>query len=457
MKRVVFFIIGIIFLFITGYMLLFLQEKKKDTSKLDVTKKNNEMTGYVEQIVQNTVTVRNEKGAVYTFFIPSDYNFKLGDVVHLLYTGTLDTAKSLQTVTVEEIKVMQKKEDTYPASWNDQGLFQKYYKEAYQKLKTMTLREKLNQLLLVRVPEEYQVDIAKQYQFGGYVLFGRDTKDQTKEQLMKTIEQYQSVSKIPMIIATDEEGGTVNRVSLNPKLVEQPFLSSKELYQKGGYDFIKEDTKKKSELLYSLGINMNLAPVADVSTDEADYMYRRSFGKNAKETAKYIETVIKASKEGKVAYTLKHFPGYGNNKDTHKGISIDNRSYESFMESDFLPFVSGIKEGVPTILVSHNIINAIEPDKPASLSKNIHNILRERLGFTGLVITDDLVMDAILKYVEKPIIEAIQAGNDMIIVTDYEQAIIDMNQGLEDNQITEEMVDHLVFRILAFKYYMSLM
>ena len=318
--------------------------------------------------------------------------------------------------------------------------------------------EKIGQLLLVRVPETNQIEDIAKYNFGGYILFGRDTQNETKESLSYKIQSYQDSSKIPMIIAVDEEGGTVVRISNNPNLRSERFPSPQQLYQSGGYDKIESTTLEMNELLSSLGINVNLAPVADVSTDPSDFIYDRSFGRDASETSTFIQTVIKASKQSSVSYVLKHFPGYGNNKDTHTGISIDERSLEQFESVDFLPFQAGIEEGAEAILVSHNIISQVEENTPASLSLNIHNILRDDLKFTGVIMTDDLDMGAIKYYVdESPAVKAILAGNDMLITTDYEQAYNDIKNAINEGTITQENIDHSVFRIIAWKYYKGLL
>lgn len=335
-------------------------------------------------------------------------------------------------------------------------MFSDYYTKATNTLNNMTLDEKISQLFLVRVPDNSIEEVSK-YQFGGYILFGKDTKNLTKEELKNKIETWQSVSKIPLLIAVDEEGGTVVRISNNNKIRDSKFKSSQELYNDGGFELIKNDTIQKNNLLYELGINVNLAPVADISTNEDDYIYSRSFGKDALETSKYIKTVINASKGTKVSNVLKHFPGYGNNLDTHTGISIDNKTIEDFRKNDFLPFKSGIEEGAEAILVSHNIINNIE-NIPASLSKNIHNILRNELNFTGIIMTDDLAMSAIKDYVnDSPSVMALKAGNDLIIITDYLTDINDIKEALKNGDLEESLIDKAVLRVLSWKYYKGLL
>lgn len=354
----------------------------------------------------------------------------------------------------EAIKIVyQEQEELFPKEWNDQGIFKNFYSKAYKKLQSLSLEEKIGQLLLARVPEDQQLEDIQTYYLGGYILFGRDTKDKTKEELIQLTFSFQQASKIPMIIAVDEEGGKVVRISSNPNLRSTKFLSPQELFKEGGYDLIRNTTVEMSTLLDSLGINVNFAPVVDVSLNPDDFIYERSFGKDANETSKFVETVIQTSKNYPVTYTLKHFPGYGNNQDTHTGISIDNRSLENFRKNDFLPFQAGIKSGAEVIMVSHNIITQIEDKIPASLSRNIHTLLREELEFTGIIITDDLAMSAIQDYViESPYVLGVEAGNDMMIVTDYRKAYQDILNAIQNGNLAEEQIDQAVFRVLAWKY-----
>lgn len=270
------------------------------------------------------------------------------------------------------------------------------------------------------------------------------------------IDELQDASKIPLLTAVDEEGGKVVRVSSNSNLAESPFKSSQELYAEGGFSLIKKDTITKSQLLNSLGLNLNLAPVVDVSTNSSDYMYERTLGQNTSLTSTYAKTVIEASKGTGVSYTLKHFPGYGSNSDTHTGTSIDTRTYDDIFNNDLPPFRAGIEAGAEAVLVSHNTVNSIDSSAPASLSASVHNILRNELGFTGIIMTDDLDMGAI-SAVDNPAMKAILAGNDLIISTDYETDIEAVKLALDNGILCEPMIDKLAFRILDWKYYKGLM
>lgn len=326
-------------------------------------------------------------------------------------------------------------------------------KKANEILSSMSLEEKVGQMFLIRCNRDTALEDINEYKVGGFILFDNNINSETKQSLSSTINTYQTNSPINLIIAIDEEGGTVNRLSWYPDFRGVPFLSPQELYNEGGYSLIISDTEEKSKLLKSLGINMNLAPVADISTDPNDYIYPRTFGKDAEETAKYIETIVKTMKENNIASTLKHFPGYGNNLDTHSGISIDNRSYESFLNNDFIPFKAGIDAGADSILVSHNIINSIDADLPASLSKKVHDVIRNELNFNGVIMTDDLQMSAIKDYVGEvnSAIFAVNSGNDLIISSDYEIQIPYIIEAVNNGDIKEEVIDEAVLRVLKLK------
>ncbi len=217
-------------------------------------------------------------------------------------------------------------------------IFANDYENAENMLKTMTVPEKIGQLFLVRYPEKNQIEILEKYKFGGYIFFERDFKNKTEEGVKQEIVNLQSHANIPLLIAVDEEGGNVVRVSSNKNLRLDKFKSPNELYRLGGFDKIREDTIEKSNFLYNLGINLNLAPVVDIAENMLNYIYPRTLGSNTEETSNYAKTVIEASKEGKVSYTLKHFPGYGSNSDTHKGIAVSDKSYDEIAKNDLPPF-----------------------------------------------------------------------------------------------------------------------
>ena len=329
----------------------------------------------------------------------------------------------------------------------------------------MSLEEKVGQLFFARVPESDAANDVHTYHLGGYILFGRDTKDKTANELIQTIQHDQDMADIPLLIGVDEEGGTVVRVSSNPHIRSQKFKSPQQLYAQGDLQAIIRDTREKDVLLKALGFNVNLAPVADVSTDPKDFILDRSFGQDAAQTSSYTSIVTSAMTSDGMGSVLKHFPGYGNNADTHTGIAVDNRSLETFETSDFLPFTSGLHRGggMTAVLVSHNIVTCMDPELPASLSPAVHEKLRKLMADAGcennVVMTDDLVMDAVKAYADNGSVAAlaIQAGNDLLIATDYREQIPQVIAAVKDGTLDEKLIDAACGRVLQWKMALGLL
>lgn len=326
---------------------------------------------------------------------------------------------------------------------------------AQELLSSMSLEEKVAQMFMVYMPSSDASNIQKKYQFGGYLLFANNFKNNSYAKKKQQIKNYQKVSKINMLIASDEEGGTVNRVSLYKQYRSSPFLSPRTLYKKGGYDRIKKDTASKAKLLLDLGINTNLAPVADVAYSSRDYIYSRSFSTNANKTAKYIKTVVTQMGKKNLVSTLKHFPGYGNNGDTHTNIIHDKRSKKTFVTRDLLPFKSGIEAGCDMIMMSHNIVECFDKKNPASLSKILHKYLREDMDFDGVIISDGLGMAGVIDFVGgskgEAAVKAILAGNDMICANDYKTQYPAVLKAVKSGRIKESQINASVKRILKMK------
>ena len=329
-------------------------------------------------------------------------------------------------------------------------------------LESMTLREKVGQLFFVRVPAQSAVEDVKNYLLGGYIFFGRDTMDRTSSELIGTIASYQAAAGIPLLIGVDEEGGSVVRVSSNHHFRSRKFASPRVVLQNGS---VEDDTREKALLLKALGFNINLAPVADVSTNPKDFMYDRTTGRGAEETAAYVTKVVEISSSYGLGSVLKHFPGYGDNNDTHTGIAVDNRLLEDFQETDLIPFQRAIDEGKrlsgpePAVLVSHNIVSCMDAEVPASLSSEIHRILREDMDFDGVIMTDDLAMDAVAEYADDGAVAvmAIQAGNDLVITTDYRTQIPKVIEAVREGTLDAAAVDAACLRVLRWKLELGLL
>ena len=333
-----------------------------------------------------------------------------------------------------------------------------------ERIAGMSIEEKVGQMFFVRCPETGAAEDVAAYHLGGLLLFGRDYKDAdggwlSAEELTAKLESYQAAADIPLFIGSDEEGGTVTRASRNPKLFAQPLPSPQELYAARGMDGLAAETLDYNKQLLALGINVNLAPVCDVSTDAGDFIYARSFGGDAAATSEFVTAAVGAIRDAGVAAVLKHFPGYGNNADTHTGVAIDKRPYETFEQSDFLPFRAGMEAGAPFVLVSHNVVECMDAALPASLSPAVHRYLRDTMGFDGVVMTDDLVMEAITdRYgTGEAAVLAVQAGNDLLCSTDYAEQYNAVLSAVLDGRIDFDALNASVTRILKWKQSLGLL
>ena len=361
----------------------------------------------------------------------------------------------LSVVTITGCTTKEKKEKKTYINDNEikESIFKDSYKKASKLVTKMTIEEKIAQLFLVQYDKVYPTKY-KDNPPGGYLLFAKDIENHTKETMKEELNNANKNSRYPLVFAVDEEGGFVTRVSRFKEFRDEKFASPRSYYEEGGESLLKETEKEKAELLKSIGFNLNLAPVADVSTNENDFINNRTFNRNAQETSELIKKMVEYANEFKINSCLKHFPGYGNNEDTHTGIAIDNRDYLTLKENDYLPFIAGIEAKVPCILVSHNIINSIDSEYPASLSGKVIYELRNNLKFTGIIITDDLAMDAVKSYVDdgNAATLAIQSGNDMIITSEFEKMYKEILNSYNEGIISEGTINKAVLRIIAWKY-----
>ena len=330
--------------------------------------------------------------------------------------------------------------------------------DAFALVSQLSTEEKVGQLFLARCPEVDALADISNYHLGGYILFDRDFRHSTPDDVSQTTESFQQESRIPMLIAVDEEGGSVTRVSYYSQYRHSNFPSPRSLYDQGGFALVEETEHEKCQLLASLGINVNMAPVCDVTTDPEAFMYDRSLGQSPYTTAYFAKRMVSIMNEHQIGCVLKHFPGYGNNTDTHTGIATDNRTLEELVSADLIPFSVGIKAGCDAILVSHTFINAIDPALPASLSPTVNDYLRSEMGFDGVVVTDDLVMEAItdLYGAEEAAVLAVLAGNDLLCSSEYKTQYAAVLEAVQSGRIPTELLDQAVSRVLQWKYQIGL-
>ena len=320
-------------------------------------------------------------------------------------------------------------------------------------LDAMSTEEKVGQLFLARCPAENTAEDIQNYHLGGYILFGQDFQGKTPDSLRQILADYQNISPIPLLIAVDEEGGTVCRVSSFPAFRSSRFPSPRESYAAGGMEQVLSAETEKSHLLKDLGINVNMGPVCDISTDHNAFMYQRSLGQSPEETGRFVASTVNIMKQHQIGSVLKHFPGYGNNADTHTGITRDDRTLEELESCDLIPFAAGMEAGCGAVLVSHTIVAAFDETMPASLSPAIHDYIRNVMGFDGVLITDDLVMQAITDSygTGEAAVLAVLAGNDLLCSTDYTVQYTAVLEAVRSGRISGPQLNAAVLRILRWK------
>ena len=182
-------------------------------------------------------------------------------------------------------------------------------------------------------------------------------------------------------------------------------------------------------------------------------MYRRSLGQAPGTVGRFVVDTVQLLSDWNVGSCLKHFPGYGNNPDTHTGIAVDGRSLEELEGCDLVPFRSGIKAGADAILVSHTIVEALDEENPASLSPAVHQYLRQEMGFKGVILTDDLVMQAITdRYgAGEAAVLAVLAGNDLLCATDYQTQYEAVLAAVMEGRIDIDTLNNAVRNVLEWK------
>lgn len=291
---------------------------------------------------------------------------------------------------------------------------------------------------------------------GGLIYFSKNIK--SKEQLTEMLTNTKAMSKYPVFLAVDEEGGTVARVA-NSSIEVTTFEDM-------GTIGAGADPAKAAEVgttigtyLSELGFNVDFAPVADVLTNADNTMIgARSFGTDSGIVSSMVSSEVSAMESAGVSACLKHFPGLGDTtEDTHDGMATTERTLDDMRGSEFLSFQAGIDAGVDFVMVSHvSAPNVLGDNMPCSLSNQmITDVLRGELGYDGIVITDALDMAAVTDYYtsDQAAIMALQAGADMLLMPeDFQTAYDGVLAAVNDGTLTEDRIDESLRRIYRIKY-----
>lgn len=346
------------------------------------------------------------------------------------------------------------------------------FAKAAQYLKNMSVEQKVGQLFVVNLEQldsskgsyyewkkcsKKMKEAIKKNSIGGVIMFSRNIGK--RKQTKKLIKEIQKAADIPAFVTVDEEGGEVARIAGNPDMKTTKYPSMEDVGKKKDADYVNNMGKTIGNDIKKLGFNVDFAPVADVKTSNLNLeIGSRSFGKDPDKVAELVEAFVKGIQSTNVSATLKHFPGQGSSKgDTHiENVNIDS-SIAALRKVDFVPFEKGIKAGADFVMVSHISVSRVtETAQPASMSELImKTILREELGFEGVIITDAMDMASITdKYSsEEAALGAFEAGADIILMpTDFEEAYKNILSVVDSGEIGMDRLDESVQRILTVKF-----
>ncbi|MDO4505594.1 MAG: glycoside hydrolase family 3 protein [Spirochaetales bacterium] len=342
-------------------------------------------------------------------------------------------------------------------------------------IETMTVREKIGQMIAV-VPENFDFTLTQEqidqgripssvtvsekmkenfirYPAGTIILFGKNLD--TPEQTEKLMDDFKSLSKIPLMVSVDEEGGRVARIAKNETFEVENLPPA-----------LETQTEKKAfensfyigSYLSKYGFTADFAPVADIWTNEENTVIgNRAFSKEPKTAAKMVKASIKGFHKAKMLTSIKHFPGHGDTTaDSHTGSAVSLKTWEELQACEMIPFKAGIEAGSDMVMIAHiRTPNAKTEDLPATLSKTwITDRLRGELGFNGVVITDAMGMKAVSNYFEstESALMAIKAGCDIILMPhDYAKTFDYLVSCVENGTIPMERINESIERILKMK------
>lgn len=326
-----------------------------------------------------------------------------------------------------------------------------------QIVESMSQTEKLGQMVMIGIQgtkvDDDSLYMLNQYHMGGVILFDRNMENPEQVKQLTSDLQAQSNEKVPLFIGIDEEGGDVVRMA--EKLTPPP--SQKEIGATGDIEQAKTWAIKTAKSLKDMGINVNFAPVADVGSND-----KRSYSTDTNTVIDFVRAATKGYQQENIIYSLKHFPGIGKGRvDSHVDSSSIDVAKEVLMTEDIIPFKTIIDENDPNdyfILVSHLKYPALDEEYPASLSSKIMtDLLRNELGYKGIIITDDMEMGAVANHNDFRSIgvKAVKAGADIVLVChEYEhqqEVYLGLLDAVNSGEISQERIDGSVKRIIKVK------
>lgn len=322
-------------------------------------------------------------------------------------------------------------------------------------MSSMSLEQKIRSLVIANQPGTDSATLqsfVSSNELGGFIVMGSNVPE-TPAELAQLTSVLTGQAELPRLIGIDEEGGQVKRLPYDgfagaDVLRNEPASSTYSAFSQRG------------ELLMSIGVNLNFGIVADVSGDPRSFIYGRSFGSDSTSVSERVAAAV-AGEDSSVLSTIKHFPGHGSAPgDSHVGVPQSPLTYEQWLSTDAIPFQAGIDAGTAMVMFGHLSFPAVD-SLPSSLSPTWHQVLRNDLGFTGVIITDDMTMleaSQLPEYSDRVTnaVNALAAGNDVLLYVpganfDLSSLVAGISSAVKSGQISQEQIDDSVHRVLSLR------
>lgn len=329
---------------------------------------------------------------------------------------------------------------------------------AAELLAGMTVEQKVGQLLVAGIeglePGEDGAQAVADYQVGGVILFGRNVESADQLTALTNGLKELNGDSIPLFLSVDQEGGRVDRMP--PEVDDLP----------AAYDYIQAggDPLARGQVLAedcsAFGLNLNFSTCLDIwSNPENTVIGDRAYGADWASVTQAGLAVNRGLTEGGVIPVVKHFPGHGDTlEDSHETLPVVDKTLEELEQSELKPFRAAVDQGAPVVMVGHILLEQVDPDNPASLSSPVvTGLLRQKMGFDGVVCTDDLTMAAVSDSygMGEAAVLAVEAGCDLLLVCHEADNLTAARDALlaavDSGRLSMDRLDASVYRILALK------
>ncbi|MGI6554843.1 MAG: beta-N-acetylhexosaminidase [Bacillota bacterium] len=328
-------------------------------------------------------------------------------------------------------------------------------------IEKMSLEEKVGQLVMAGIDgyenDDHSKQLIEKYHVGGFILLKQNIKSAGQMlRLINSLKETNAVNKIPLFLSIDEEGGRISRMPA--EFVKIP--SSQKIGELHNSRLSYQVGSIIGEELNAFGLNMNFGPVLDINSNPKNPVIGdRAFGATVDIVSELGVETMKGLQEQNIISVVKHFPGHGDTSvDSHVGLPIVNNDLMRLKDFELLPFSEAIKNEVDAIMVAHILLPKIDSLNPATFSPTIiSDVLRKKMNFDGVVITDDMTMGAIVNNYDigEAAVKSINAGSDIILVChdyDKEVAVIKaIQKAAETGAISQDRINQSVYRVLKLK------